>query len=136
MSIGSWDPSSTNNETPFEFDRELLRKVISLVEANNLDAIASVIPGEQRQQQSRMMTLSRETWFEEAENYSSEELIQLIRFFTLAEMQIPGWEAGEKSPVIWLVKALRQRGTPASKELKLWIKSNTTNKFLPNGPLL
>lgn len=135
MSIGSWDPSVANSETSFEFDRDLLKRAIRLAEADDFDAIESLIPQEQRQHQSRMMTLAKEAWFDEAKHYDDNELAQLIRFFTLAEMRLPGWEAGAQSPVVWLVKVLRQRGNPPSRELQLWIKANTSNKFLPNGAL-
>ena len=66
---------------------------------------------------------------------SDEELIGLVRFFTLAEMQLPGWDGGKQSPVIYLVRILKQRGafTPM---LRQWVKANTDNRYLPNGALL
>ncbi len=65
----------------------------------------------------------------------SEQLLHLVRFFTLAEMQLSGWEAGAESPVIWIVKTLRRRKSPPSKDLLLWIKANSDNRFIPNGAL-
>ena len=54
--------------------------------------------------------------------------------FTLGEMQHGSWQAGAKSPVVPLVKVLKQRGKfdPA---LARWIKDHTTNRFLPYGDL-
>lgn len=135
MSIGSWDPEAADQSAPFEFDNELLAKVIELGQNDAYEGIAELIPQDQLQRQSRMMTLGKEAWFKKAEDYNEAEIIQLIRFFTLAEMKFPGWEAGAESPVVWLVKVLRKRGTPPDRDLLMWIKTNTTNKFLPNGAL-
>ena len=45
------------------------------------------------------------------------------------------WEAGNKSPVIPLVKILKERGDFEA-DLRKWIKSNTKNRYLPNGSAL
>ena len=65
---------------------------------------------------------------------SDAELESLVRLFTLGEMQHGSWQAGAKSPVVPLVKVLKQRGKfdPA---LARWIKDHTTNRFLPHGDL-
>ena len=49
--------------------------------------------------------------------------------------QLPGWDGGVRSPVIYLVKLMKERGlfTP---ELRKWIKKNTDNRYLPNGSVL
>ena len=67
--------------------------------------------------------------------FSNEEIEHLMRFFTIAE-QLPGWHAADNSPVIWLGKLLKQRGVGINKELVLWIKENSDNRFLPHGPLI
>ena len=61
-------------------------------------------------------------------------LINLIRLFTLGEMQHANWQTGAKSPVVPLVKMLKKRGV-FDVELGRWIKANTTNRFLPHGDL-
>jgi hypothetical protein len=63
------------------------------------------------------------------------QLVQLTKFFTLAEMQLPGWEALARSPVIPIVAELRRRGCYPG-DLTAWIKAHTTNRFLPYGSLL
>ena len=66
---------------------------------------------------------------------SSERLIEWVRVLTLAEESVPGCEAGAKSPVIALARLLRDRGDyPA--ELTSWIKSVSSNRFLPYGSLM
>ena len=58
-------------------------------------------------------------------------------FFTLIEMALPEWAAGAKSPVISINKILKSRGHKLEKDMLLWIKQNSDNRFIPNGsPLL
>ena len=70
-----------------------------------------------------------------AETLSSEHIRQLIRFFTLAEYHWAGWEAGKLSPVIPLVAQLKQRDA-FDAAFRRWIKTNTDNRYLPNGAIL
>ena len=75
-------------------------------------------------------------WLQKAQEIEEDATLRgLIQVFTLGEMQYPSWAAGDKSPVIALVKELKRRGAydPA---ITRWIKANTTNKFLPHGSLM
>ncbi len=74
-------------------------------------------------------------WARHAPQLSDDTLIGLIRIFTLGEMQYASWAAGDKSPVVALVKELKRRGSYPG-ELTRWIKAHTDNKFLPHGSLL
>ena len=65
---------------------------------------------------------------------SDAELESLVRLFTLGEMQHGSWQAGAKSPVVPLVKELKQRGK-FDPTLARWIKDHTINRFLPHGDL-
>ena len=65
---------------------------------------------------------------------SDADLESLVRLFTLGEMQHGSWQAGAKSPVVPLVKELKQRGK-FDPTLARWIKDHTTNRFLPHGDL-
>ena len=74
-------------------------------------------------------------WLEAGQGLSSDNLVALIRLFTLGEGQFSTWQAGAKSAVVKLVRVLKQRGemTP---DLTTWIKANTDNRFLPHGDLM
>ncbi len=74
-------------------------------------------------------------WAEQVAQLDDETLVQLIRLFTVGEGKYAGWQAGEKSAVIVLVRALKQRGA-FDAELSRWIKAHTDNKFLPHGSLM
>ncbi len=65
---------------------------------------------------------------------TSELLIRWLRVLTLAEEAVPGCDTGAKSPVIVLARLLRERDDyPA--ELTAWIRSVSSNRFLPYGSL-
>ncbi len=66
---------------------------------------------------------------------SSQRLIEWLRVLTLAEEMVSGCDTGAKSPVIVLARLLRERGDyPA--ELTAWIRSVSSNRFLPYGSLM
>ena len=80
------------------------------------------------------MKLPADVWSPLLEAESDERLIRIAKSLTVAEMRLPGWEAGARSPVITIVRVLRRRGT-YPKELTGWMKAHTTNRFLPYGSL-
>ena len=66
---------------------------------------------------------------------SSEQLVGWLRVLTLAEEAVPGCAAGAKSPVIQIARLLRERGDyPVA--LTAWIRSVSSNRFLPYGSLM
>ena len=80
-----------------------------------------------------LMQLPRQTWEQAISNLEEDEIHALMRFFTIAEMQLPDWHGGDHSPVIWLCTALRERGHPPSRETLLWIRQHSDNRYLPFG---
>jgi len=97
-----------------------------------LEDIENFLTLEQQQKHQAIMLLPKSEWFSMEDTLSNDEIISLIQFFTLAEMKYNEWSAEEKSPVIWLNKLLRKKGSALDKELLLWIKSHSTNKFIPH----
>lgn len=74
-------------------------------------------------------------WAQEAERLDPADLVALIRLFTRAEAELPGWESGDASPVIPLARELKRRGAyPA--DLTAWIRAHSDNRFLPYGNLM
>ena len=134
MAIGVWDPDQGKaqlEESPV--DEELLLQFlmvpISGDTISSVDLEAAGVSGE-----SAVMNLDASAW-SAAELMAGDEIAHLIRVFTLLEMQVPGWDAGAKSPVIPLVKVLKSRGE-FSPELRKWIKASTDNRYLPYGSAL
>jgi hypothetical protein len=135
MSLGSWDPKAAQTETDFKIDPQILQRFIEISREQQLKEIDQLLNAEDKQTQAALMQQDKSNWFSAAESLSNDDLLDLMRFFTLAE-KLPGWESGDKSPVIWLGKVLKKRGAGIDRDLVLWIKANSSNQFLPHGSLL
>jgi len=127
MTVNTFDPSTLNAPV----DESALAQLCAMGAAFTADVLTL-----SEQQVERFAPLATIVdWAERAEALSDAEITGLIRIFTLGEMAYSNWAAGEKSPVVPLVKALKSRGSYDS-ALTSWIKAHTTNKFLPHGSLL
>lgn len=81
-----------------------------------------------------LMKLPADVWLPLLAVEPDERLVRIAKSLTVAEMRLPGWEAGARSPVITIVRELKRRGS-YPKDLTAWIKAHTTNRFLPYGSL-
>ncbi len=131
MVVGVWQPTKVDAETGVSLAD--LHSYTSLSD-EALANLATCLSEAQVRRDGRLMRLEEAPW-QVATALSDDELISLVRFFTLAERQLPGWDGGKQSPVIYLVRILKQRGA-FSPSLRLWVKANTENRYLPNGALL
>ena len=125
--VGTWEPAAA--ATMGARHVELIEKA-----CRNLDAVdLGLTPGE-RSELLPLMTAAAEVWAERVDSASSDDLVAWIRFLTLAEARLPGFEAGARSPVILIARVLRARGD-YPEDLNAWIRANTDNRFLPYGNL-
>ena len=136
MSVGSWDPNLHKADTSVTISTELLARFIAISQQEQLNRIGDCVDAEQQQLYAGLMTLPQKAWEDAVSALLEADIYHLMRFFTVAEMQLPGWEAGDKSPVIWLNKILKARGEPLGKDQIQWIKQHTRNRFLPYGSAL
>jgi hypothetical protein len=134
MSLGSWDPAAEAASQHINIDAATLARFITLSKGEQLDQLGEHIAGDESQVLAGLMQLEFAPWLQAAENLETEELEHLIRFFVMAE-NLPGWEAGDKSPVIPLAKTLRKRGAKLDKVFLQWLRSVNDNRYLPYGPL-
>ena len=125
--VETWDPMAARAFG--ERQVELIRKA-----CRNLDAGELGLTVGERGELAPLMTADAEVWAARLDAISSDELVGWIRFLTLAEARLPGFEAGAKSPVIPIARVLRNRGD-YPEDLSAWIKANTNNRFLPYGSL-
>lgn len=129
MAVGVWEPGKSISVTT-----EQILNLVSQVGEIDLAELTSVGDREIIVGNAWMMKLGERAW-QDAGSLPAEDLISLIRFFTVAEMQLPGWEGGKQNPVIYLVKILKSRDEfPA--DLRKWIRANTDNRYLPYGAAL
>ena len=129
MAVDSFDPASMRpNLTPV-----LLAELIVL--ADRLDQPGLGLDASAVRRTAMVARHGSVDWAAAAATMTDADLHALIRVFAKGENEVPGWEAGAKSPVIPLVRELKKRGTYPS-ELTIWIKANSENRFLPHGSLM
>lgn len=127
MSLGTWTPAANTPQPP---NNDTLKQAASL--GQNADHFPAQTPNGLGELQG-WMKQPRSQWQSVLEPLETDTLINLVRFFTLAEQRWAGWEAGDKNPAIWICKVLKPRGAFPDAELTRWIKDNTDNRFLPYG---
>lgn len=127
MAVDTFDPSALSN--PLNSDE--IQALCALARA--LDSDVVVLADADVQRFAPLAAHSQ--WPEHLDGLDDDDINALIRLFTLGEMQYSSWLAGDKSPVVPLVRALKQRGS-YTVETTRWIKAHTTNKFLPHGSLM
>lgn len=125
---GVWEPGKVTLP-----DAQLLATFAQVVERSPDDLAAELDDSDIRSSAS-LMQLDESAWACLAD-IDTPALESLARFFTLAEMQLPGWEGGKRSPVIYIVRQLKSRDA-FSADLRKWIKANTDNRYLPYGSAL
>ena len=128
MTLGVWKPASEQSLS--------MTGLTGLLEQLPVDALQSLegLTADAFEAQRNWIKLPAQNWAA-AEALPLEHIRQLIRFFTLAEYHWAGWEAGKLSPVIPLVAQLKQRDA-FDAAFRRWIKTNTDNRYLPNGAIL
>ena len=134
MSLGTWDPTLQTIDTP-TIDTEVLHRFIAMSSDTQLAQLDQLLSNEDKQQHAPLMQQEQANWQQAAEPFNNQQVEDLMRFFTAAE-KIPGWEAAEKSPVIWLGKILKKRGIGINRDLAIWIKQHSNTQYLPHGPLM
>jgi hypothetical protein len=134
MSPGTWDPDSEKSGQTAEADSQTLERLASYSEAGQLDQLEQLMTPAQVRRIAGLMRLDHDLWQAAIAHLSEDQLLHLVRFFAVAE-NLPGCEAGPRSPVIPLAKALRQRGVRLDRDLLQWLRKVNDNRFLPYGPL-
>jgi len=115
------------------FDVVTLKEYAGMSEKSLLWQIPNMFSDAEEKWRGNMMRLRPDTWYEVANELSDNEIRHLIRFFTVAERDLPSWKAGSVSPVIWLTRALQNRGEELESELVEWIRRTSNNPYLPYG---
>lgn len=124
--VVQWNPKSANLSS---VHAEVLHTLV-----NELDNETFSVTEQQREILGPVLRIQHNSWLEFAEKRSTDLLVGWIKVIVLCTKQYPELESGAKSPVIPLVRALRERGQYPT-TLTTWIKSHSSNKFLPYGSL-
>ncbi|MFT5484376.1 MAG: hypothetical protein ACI9GW_003041 [Halieaceae bacterium] len=134
MSVGSWDPTVVPVDEASIIPTAWLLECIELSRSEQLAELNNCVDSEKVQRYAPLMQREPIEWLHAVESFDSEQLWHLLRFYTVAE-DLPGWDAGYRSPVIVFAKLLKKRGDNISRETLLWIREHSSNRFLPYGPL-
>lgn len=134
MSIGSWDPTAGSTIDAPSLTTQLLQGLAQYSQDNLLETLEDAMPNDDKQRLASLMQIDHEHWLEPGAALDDATIVHLIRFLAMAE-NLPGWEAGAKSPVIPLAKILRKRGARLDKAQLLWLRQASENRYLPYGPL-
>ncbi len=127
MSIDVWEPKEKS-----VISRNLLYQISDAFRVNRLDH--DFFSEDFIKDNADLMQQAQES-FDIVNSFPDDVIIDLIKFFTVAEMTYSGWKAGKKSPVIYLVKILKGRAVFCD-ELRKWVKNNSDNRYLPHGSVL
>ena len=132
MNTKIWDPE---NKKKSNIDNGLLDQFIQIIrnceESNIKNHLTDV-----EKNKFYILRLSDDIWLQSLNDFDNAELLDLIKFFTLIEMQLDDWISGENSPVIKINKILKKRGIKLDQQMLLWIKKNSSNRYIPNGKIL
>ena len=134
MALGTWDPTIETAGSNQLLHTALLQRLIAFDQQQQLSQLEQLLSDDDKQRLSGLMKLEASEWQHAAHSLENDELLHLIRFFAVAE-NLPGWEAGAKSPVIPLARMMRDRGVRLDKPLLQWLREVNSNRFLPYGPL-
>jgi len=130
MSVGSWNPESQKQSLP---NKQVLDRV--LVASNQSIENNFGLSAEETEKYAQLMQLSLSSWHPLLSEVAPEDLIGLLKFFTLAEQHFDSWQAGARSPVIAIAKVLREKSAYPN-DLTAWIRAHSDNRFLPHGSLM
>lgn len=132
--INTWQPLDSKSAT---LDLTLLQHFaeLGLQVLQQPYELNTVVNAEQQKQAQSWLNLPESAWQDSIKQLPVTALLPLAAFFTLAEMQLNGWQCGDQNPAIWLFRWLRQQQQP-NKEDILKLKQLTTNRFIPYGNVL
>ena len=126
MTVESWDPTAAGLSAKH---RQILTQAVTSLEGGALcltdDEQATLRPA---------MRSDGDAWTRFVATESDDTIEAWIKVLTLVERDLNGFEVGNDSPVLPLIKVLKQRDSLPN-DLFAWIKSNTSNRFLPYGSL-
>lgn len=129
--VGAWKPAVALGDVHAEALDESARALA----AGGAQPAGGLAPGEAEAERLREVVqaegVDRRGWFAACE---SARLVAWLRVLTLAERDVPGCDAGAKSPVIDIARLLRERDAYPG-DLTPWIRSVSSNRFLPYGSL-
>ena len=126
LSVQSWDPAARELTSAH---REILQKASERMRSAGLQ-----LSEEEQALLRPVMQLGADLWLSFISPEATDDIVAWIRLLTLIERDLSGFEAGDKSPVLPMLRELKKRNAVPT-DLFAWIRANTRNRFLPYGSL-
>ncbi|MYD43478.1 MAG: hypothetical protein F4W90_06260 [Gammaproteobacteria bacterium] len=126
MAVESWDPAATGLQARH---RDILNRAVASLETGSIE-----LNDDEQAWLRPAMQLDAAAWQAFSTEHATTTLVAWIKILTLVERDLSGFEAGSRSPVLALLKVLKARNE-VPPDLFAWIRSHTTNRFLPYGSL-
>lgn len=111
-------------------NKDLLKEFIEIGLTENFDNLKTLFVESEVEKQGEIMRQAFQYWYDIAASLKDNEIVALIKTFTIAEKTLPGWCAGSVSPVIWLGIKLSERKYTEIDKLRDWVKSHSDNDWL------
>lgn len=125
MAIATWSPDQgSDNELDIEILESLAAQYTETCEINELFA-----------DQDYWQSMMKHKDWRAANALSDEALWHLCILFTRLEAENSAFASGDGNPAIALFKILKKRkATPGADRVR-WLKSLTSNRYIPHGPI-
>ena len=114
-------------------DKELIAKCIEIGKKENFAALEALFSPEEVEQKGSIMRQGFQLWYDIADSLTEEEIVALMKTFTIAEKTLKGWRAGSVSPVGWLGRKLVERNEVLADKVAKLVLSHTDNPYLSFG---
>jgi len=137
MTIESWSPNEQHSAD--NVSAEQVNALLAIIGEKDRKALQDFMHGDIKDELAEFVNLKQKSamqWQESLTAIDNNQALSILYFFVLAEKAFDAFHAGEKSSVIGIYKILKKRGFKLSKEELQWIKTNSDNRFLPNGPVM
>lgn len=118
-----------------DITNELLARLIDIGRREAFDDFQQLLADFPRARSGNFMRQGHSEWYEVARQYSSDDVMALIKAFTVAERDLPNFNCGSVSPVIQLYHYLLDLSQDELTELRDWVVVHTHNDYLPFGSL-
>lgn len=134
MSMEEWVPPQARASCTLPPER--LQTLIDLSRDGALESIGEVLDETEKTWLKQAMHGAHDSWASAADPLGDEDLVHLMKAVAVAEMKLPGCTVGDQSPVIALNRVLKRRGGRLATTDLQWLRRHSSNRFLPNGPVL
>ena len=136
MSTEQWQPESEKNDNAVDFS--IVESLIGQISDSSQEQILLLVQQlkiEQQQDLIPLMQIKQELWIEKYQHLNASQCKNLIFFFSAAESVYASLIANEHSPAIAFNQLLKNMQQKLSQQELLWIRSNSQNRYIPNGKI-